>query len=134
VIRIRNISLGRGSRMLLRDASAAISPGERIALIGDNGSGKSTLLGARAGEIGLDRRAGVGVGIRVGVRVRVRVGVRVRVRVGVRVRVRVGVGVGVGVRVAPAAVAAGRARVSGDLRVFDAGGREEEGKGEEAHG
>jgi ATP-binding cassette subfamily F protein 3 len=54
VIRIRNISLGRGSRMLLRDASAAISPGERVALIGDNGSGKSTLLGALAGEIGLD--------------------------------------------------------------------------------
>ena len=54
MIRIRNISLGRGSRMLLRDASAAISPGERIALIGDNGSGKSTLLGALAGEVGLD--------------------------------------------------------------------------------
>jgi len=54
VIRIRNISLGRASRMLLRDASAAISPGERIALIGDNGSGKSTLLGALAGDIGLD--------------------------------------------------------------------------------
>ena len=54
MIRIRNISLGRDSRMLLRDASAAISPGERIALIGDNGSGKSTLLGALAGEVGLD--------------------------------------------------------------------------------
>jgi ABC-type hemin transport system ATPase subunit len=54
VIRIKHITLARGPRALLRDADAAISPGERIALIGDNGSGKSTLLGAIAGEVSLD--------------------------------------------------------------------------------
>ena len=54
MIRIKHITLARGPRALLRDADAAISPGERIALIGDNGSGKSTLLGAIAGEVSLD--------------------------------------------------------------------------------
>ncbi len=54
MIRIRHITLARGPRALLRDADAAISPGERIALIGDNGSGKSTLLAAIAGEVALD--------------------------------------------------------------------------------
>jgi ATP-binding cassette subfamily F protein 3 len=54
MIRIRGITLSRGSRILLRDADAVISPGERVALVGDNGSGKSTLLGAIAGEVSLD--------------------------------------------------------------------------------
>ncbi len=54
MIRIRRLTLGRGSRMLLKDADAAIAAGERIALIGDNGSGKSTLLAALAGEVQLD--------------------------------------------------------------------------------
>jgi ATP-binding cassette, subfamily F, member 3 len=54
VIRIRQVTLARGVRALLSEADASISPGERIALIGENGSGKSTLLAALAGEIGVD--------------------------------------------------------------------------------
>jgi len=54
MIRLRRLTLGRGSRVLLQDADAAIAPGERIALIGDNGSGKSTLLAALAGELAPD--------------------------------------------------------------------------------
>ena len=54
MIRLRGLTLGRGARVLLQDADAAIAPGERIALIGDNGSGKSTLLGAIAGDVTID--------------------------------------------------------------------------------
>jgi ATP-binding cassette, subfamily F, member 3 len=54
VIRIRQVTLARGVRTLLGEADAAISPGERIALIGENGSGKSTLLAALVGDIGVD--------------------------------------------------------------------------------
>jgi ATP-binding cassette subfamily F protein 3 len=54
VIRLKQVTLARGIRTLLRDAEASISPGERLALIGDNGSGKSTLLAALTGEVGVD--------------------------------------------------------------------------------
>ena len=54
MIRIRGLTLARGTKILLESADATISPGERIALIGDNGSGKSTLLSALAGELAPD--------------------------------------------------------------------------------
>jgi ATP-binding cassette, subfamily F, member 3 len=54
VIRLKQLTLTRGTRDLLHSTDASIAPGERLALIGDNGSGKSTLLAALAGEIGVD--------------------------------------------------------------------------------
>ncbi|GAA0593762.1 ATP-binding cassette domain-containing protein [Craurococcus roseus] len=40
-----------GTTALLRDATLAVSPGERLALVGRNGSGKSTLLRIAAGSL-----------------------------------------------------------------------------------
>jgi ATP-binding cassette subfamily F protein 3 len=51
VIRVRGLTLSRGGRELLRGAELALSPAERVALIGPNGCGKSTLLGALAGDV-----------------------------------------------------------------------------------
>jgi ATP-binding cassette subfamily F protein 3 len=55
MIRLRGVSLSRGGRTLIADVTVAISPGERIALIGANGSGKTTLLSALAGDLSPDR-------------------------------------------------------------------------------
>ncbi|TXL67173.1 ABC-F family ATP-binding cassette domain-containing protein [Zeimonas arvi] len=55
MIRLRGVSLSRGGRALIADATVSISPGERIALIGANGSGKTTLLSALAGDLAPDR-------------------------------------------------------------------------------
>ncbi len=54
MIRFRGVSLSRGGRTLIADASFTIAAGERIALIGINGSGKTTLLSALAGEVSPD--------------------------------------------------------------------------------
>ncbi|MFA7503549.1 MAG: ATP-binding cassette domain-containing protein [Burkholderiaceae bacterium] len=54
MIRLRGLGLARGGKPLLEGADAAISPSEKIALIGPNGSGKTTLLRALAGEIVVD--------------------------------------------------------------------------------
>jgi len=55
MIRLRGVSLSRGGRTLIAEATLSISPGERIALIGANGSGKTTLLSALAGDLSPDR-------------------------------------------------------------------------------
>lgn len=49
MIRLQELTLGYGSRILLDGASATIEAGTMTALIGRNGTGKSTLLRAVAG-------------------------------------------------------------------------------------
>lgn len=49
MIRLKNFSIGFGSRILLDNVSTSFSKGQLTALIGRNGSGKSTLLRAIAG-------------------------------------------------------------------------------------
>ncbi len=54
MIILRDIGLRRGSKLLLRDASVTIQPGQRLALIGSNGSGKSSLFSLLRGELTAD--------------------------------------------------------------------------------
>jgi len=54
IMLLDNISVTLGSVPLLSGAALAISPGERICLVGRNGSGKSTLLKIASGEIAFD--------------------------------------------------------------------------------
>jgi ATP-binding cassette subfamily F protein 3 len=54
MIILRDISLRRGSKVLLRNANATIQPGQHIALIGANGCGKSSLLDMLLGKLGVD--------------------------------------------------------------------------------
>jgi ATP-binding cassette subfamily F protein uup len=53
-LQLRDIRLTLGGAPLLDGAELAISPGDRIALVGRNGSGKSTLLRIAAGETAAD--------------------------------------------------------------------------------
>ncbi|MBT4519981.1 MAG: ATP-binding cassette domain-containing protein [Halieaceae bacterium] len=55
MIILREISLRRGDKVLLRDASVTIQPGQRLALIGANGSGKSSLFSLFLGDLGADQ-------------------------------------------------------------------------------
>ncbi len=54
MIILRDITLRRGTRVLLEQASVTIQPGQRLALIGANGSGKSSLFSLLLGELGAD--------------------------------------------------------------------------------
>ncbi len=50
VFDIQHLSVGFGDRELVRDFSATVMRGDKIALIGDNGVGKTTLIRALLGE------------------------------------------------------------------------------------
>lgn len=51
MLRLLNLALMRGTRLLYAHANLIASPGERIALVGPNGCGKSTLFAAILGDL-----------------------------------------------------------------------------------
>ncbi len=67
VLRLEDLSVGYGDRLLLRDISLNIRQGERVALVGANGSGKTTLLRTIVGEIvPLSGKVRLGASVHVG--------------------------------------------------------------------
>ena len=44
MINLRNVTLRRGTKVLLDQASVTLNPGEKVGLVGRNGAGKSTLF------------------------------------------------------------------------------------------
>jgi ATP-binding cassette subfamily F protein 3 len=54
MIILRDITLRRGSKLLLQDANVTIQPGQRLALIGANGCGKSSLFSLLLDDLGAD--------------------------------------------------------------------------------
>ena len=44
MIEVRNLAFAYGNRMVLRDVSFVVSPGEIVSLVGANGTGKTTLM------------------------------------------------------------------------------------------
>jgi len=55
LLALQDIHVALGSAPLLTGAEIAVSPGERLCLVGRNGSGKSTLLKIAAGMIPADK-------------------------------------------------------------------------------
>jgi len=55
MLRISNLSLARGTKVLLDDASLTVHPGHKVGLIGANGSGKSSLFALLRGELSQDK-------------------------------------------------------------------------------
>ena len=67
MITLRNITLRRGVKVVLKDAAVTLQPGEKVGLIGRNGAGKSSLfsllthrLQADAGDVEIPPRWRVG--------------------------------------------------------------------------
>ncbi|WP_310389848.1 ABC-F family ATP-binding cassette domain-containing protein [Roseateles sp.] len=67
MITLRNITLRRGSKVVLDDASVTLQPGEKIGLVGRNGAGKSSLFAMLTnrlqndkGEVDIPRQWAVG--------------------------------------------------------------------------
>ena len=51
MITLKNLTLRRGTKVLLDDASVTLNPGEKIGLVGRNGAGKSTLFALLNGTL-----------------------------------------------------------------------------------
>jgi ATP-binding cassette subfamily F protein 3 len=54
VLRLSDITLRRGARVLLADASMNVHPAQKVGLVGPNGSGKSSLFALVRGELHAD--------------------------------------------------------------------------------
>jgi ATP-binding cassette subfamily F protein 3 len=55
VIRLSQVSLRRGAKLLLEQTDLVLNPGERAGLIGANGSGKTSLFALLRGELHADK-------------------------------------------------------------------------------
>ncbi|MGH8445570.1 MAG: ATP-binding cassette domain-containing protein [Solimonas sp.] len=55
MISLQSLTLRRGARPLLEDASLTIYPGWRVGVVGRNGTGKSTLFAAITGQLEADK-------------------------------------------------------------------------------
>ncbi len=54
MITIRNLTLRRGSKVVLQQANLTLNPGEKVGLVGRNGAGKSSLFALLAGRLHAD--------------------------------------------------------------------------------
>ncbi len=54
MITLRNITLRRGTKVVLQGAGVALQPGEKVGLIGRNGAGKSSLFSLLTGRLHAD--------------------------------------------------------------------------------
>ncbi|MCP5287143.1 MAG: ATP-binding cassette domain-containing protein [Burkholderiaceae bacterium] len=54
MITLRNLTLRRGTKVVLQDASVVMNPGEKVGLVGRNGAGKSSLFALLAGRLHAD--------------------------------------------------------------------------------
>ena len=54
MIELKNLTLQRGSKLLLDKANLTVSPQRRVGLVGRNGTGKSSLFALIKGEIAQD--------------------------------------------------------------------------------
>ncbi|HQZ45940.1 MAG TPA: ATP-binding cassette domain-containing protein, partial [Usitatibacteraceae bacterium] len=54
MLRLVDITLARGARVLLKEASLTVFPGHRVGLVGANGAGKSSLFALVLGELHQD--------------------------------------------------------------------------------